>query len=153
MPVEPRRGERLILVVAVLALVGFGLIVVYLLGRTTEANETEWTRALYLLNGVEAIAFAAAGYLFGREVNRRRAEQAEERAEQAEERVEEVGVEAVEARTRAVEAESKGKALAAAIRAKGEVQMQEGLEGFSPQPPGQTDLGELDRLARELFPG
>jgi len=43
-------------------------------GKITDA---QWNRYVYLVNGVEAIVFAAAGFLFGREVNRQRAENAE----------------------------------------------------------------------------
>jgi hypothetical protein len=46
----------------------------------TKAPELEWNRSAYLFAGVEAIAYAAAGFLFGREVHRQRAEQAEQRA-------------------------------------------------------------------------
>ena len=69
---------------AVLALVGFSWIIIYLMSKTESASEMEWTRAVYLLSGVEAIAFAAAGFIFGREVNRQRAQKAEERAFEAE---------------------------------------------------------------------
>lgn len=33
-------------------------------------NEIEWSRAIWLLKGIEVIAFAAAGYLFGRTIQR-----------------------------------------------------------------------------------
>lgn len=71
------------LAVACLAITGFGVFVMFLLTRLG-LDDLQWTRATYLLNGVEAIAFAAAGFLFGREVQRGRAESAERRAENAE---------------------------------------------------------------------
>lgn len=40
-------------------------------------NEIVWGRYIYLLTGVEAIVFTAVGFIFGREVNRARAENAE----------------------------------------------------------------------------
>lgn len=40
-------------------------------------DEIRWGRIIYLFSGIESIAFAAAGFLFGREVNRARAETAE----------------------------------------------------------------------------
>lgn len=87
--------------VACVALTGFGVFVLALLFML-DLKEVNWTRALYLLNGVEAIAFAAAGYLFGREVNRGRAQNAEELA-----RTE---------RNRADQSEAKGQTLAQQIR-------------------------------------
>ena len=39
--------------------------------------DLEWTRGAYLLHGMESIAFAVVGFLLGRNVHRRRAEQAE----------------------------------------------------------------------------
>ena len=87
----------------------FGLII-YLLAHIA-MSELQWTRAVYLFGGVEAIAFAAAGFLFGKEVHRERADKAEERADKAE-------VGATEAKERAVAAETKGKTLTAAITGK-----------------------------------
>src|SRR5688572_7162490 len=49
--------------VACVALTGFGVLVLALLFQL-DLPEVGWGRAAFLLNGVEAIAFAAAGYLF-----------------------------------------------------------------------------------------
>jgi len=57
---------------------------IYLLSRT-RSTDLEWARAVYLLNGVESIAFAAAGYFFGTDVHRRRAEQVEKEVKSARE--------------------------------------------------------------------
>lgn len=65
--------------VSCFALTGFGVFVIALVYQL-KLPENEWSRALFLLNGVEAVAFAAAGFLFGREVNRGRAENAEQLA-------------------------------------------------------------------------
>lgn len=89
--------DTVALVVAILAILGFSLFLYHMLGLT-KVEETEWTRAVYLLSGVEAIVYAAVGYLFGKDVNRERAENAEKRAE-----------EGIEAQKRAVELEIKGK--------------------------------------------
>ncbi len=62
-----------------LILVAFAVLVIGMFQKLTAA-ENEWTRAIYLYTGVEAIVFAAAGFLFGREVNRQRAESAEKTA-------------------------------------------------------------------------
>ena len=55
----------------------FLLFITYSVFGRLNLPDNEWTRAVYLLSGIEAVAFAGAGFLFGREVNRQRAENAE----------------------------------------------------------------------------
>lgn len=74
-------------VLAIVILACLAILIIFLLGQAN-AEDPIWQRYIYLLSGVEAIAFAAAGYLFGREVNRGRAEEAQRRADNAETRVE-----------------------------------------------------------------
>lgn len=66
--------DRLTTCVGVGVLALFGGMTLYMLSLTG-ASETEWTRAAYLFAGFEAIAFAAAGYLFGRAAHREGAEE------------------------------------------------------------------------------
>ena len=81
--VEPQESEKtswkdvVVYAVAVVALIGFGLLLILLFIANESADELVWTRYVYLLSGVEAIAFAAAGFLFGKEVHRKQAENAE----------------------------------------------------------------------------
>lgn len=82
-PLKERPSIGLVTWVALIILFFFAVIVIYMFKRTS-ANEIEWGRAVYIYGGVEAVAFAAAGFLFGREVNRQRAESAESRAEKNE---------------------------------------------------------------------
>jgi hypothetical protein len=140
------------LLIAIAVLYIFWSLVKTMMGLT-QAPELEWNRAAYLFSGVEAIAYAAAGFLFGREVHRQRAEQAEQRASTEEQR-------ATEAVKKATEETTKGKALKQVIEAKktsrvaGGVSL-EGLESFRDSAPGggrQSDLDELSRVANELFP-
>jgi len=63
--------------IAIGVLIAYGFFLYFLIGKT-DAKELDWSRLIYLFSGVEAIVFAAAGFLFGREVNRKRAENAEE---------------------------------------------------------------------------
>lgn len=69
--------------------VAIGLIAMYLVGvvvlyrRADMATGDTWARYIVLLTGVESIVFAAVGWLFGREVNRQRAEVAEKDKEKA----------------------------------------------------------------------
>lgn len=105
---QPRVLAYIPYVVGVLALAAYAAFVLVLqsyVGAGT--SETEWLRRIYLFSGVEGIAFAAAGFLFGREVNRGRAEQAEKRAEQAEKRAEQAEKRAEQAEKRAEQAEKR----------------------------------------------
>lgn len=97
----------------------------------TDTNEIFWARRHELFGGIEALAFAAAGFFFGREVHRARAESAEQRADseakqkaaaQKEAAKASGGVEAakkdVELAKRDAEiADKKGRALAEQVRA------------------------------------
>jgi hypothetical protein len=56
----------------------------YYLARHIGAEQLQWDRLVYIFGGIEAVAFAAAGYFFGKEVNRQRAQSAEGKVERAE---------------------------------------------------------------------
>lgn len=141
------------LIIAVAVLYIFWDLVRMMMGLT-KAPELEWNRAAYLFGGVEAIAYAAAGFLFGREVHRQRAEQAEQRASSEQAR-------ANEAVKKATEETTKGKALRQVIESKMTSRVArpanaKALESFSVDEPTRTakqsDLDELSRVANELFP-
>lgn len=144
------------LLIAVVVLYIFWSLVKQMMGET-KSPELEWSRATYLFAGVEAIAYAAAGFLFGREVHRQRAEQAEQRADKAQ-------AHATKATEKATEETVKGQTLKWVINVKRsarEPQFElEDLAGgevhVSAQrrvvPASQQDLDELARLADELFP-
>jgi len=68
---------------AILCVGGLGIALIWFF-NSLGLQQTQWDRAIYLLNGIEAVAFAAAGFLFGSKVNRERAEQAEKRADEVE---------------------------------------------------------------------
>ena len=84
-----REGERsapisgIALAAAFAVLVAFGVFVAVLIAEV-DAEETRWTRLAWIFASVEAIAFGAAGALFGSSIQRARAERAE--AEAAEHR-------------------------------------------------------------------
>lgn len=127
---KPANGrDRATLWIGAAVLGGFAVLVVYMLSLLA-SSETTWSRALYLFSGVEAIAFAAAGYLFGREVNRQRAESAEWRASQAEQQLQQWS-------QRALEAEAKGQSLSTAARVMAEQHL---------------ELTPLAQMAQALFP-
>ena len=64
---------------ALLVLVGFTILVFFLITELN-AKELRWTRLAWVFGSVEAIAFGAAGALFGSSIQRARAERAEEDA-------------------------------------------------------------------------
>lgn len=137
--------------VGVVALVGLAWLIHYLLHQVG-AQDPEWTRLVYLLTGVEAVAFAGAGFIFGKDVNRARAENAESLA-----RSECTRANQAEGNYR--EAIGKGKALSNAISAK--------LEKFDKEQPLlvakhpeneelirqlKSEIRDLESVARTSFP-
>jgi hypothetical protein len=109
-----------------------------------EAEEGAWLRVLYLFSGVEAIAFAAAGFLFGREVNRARAEQAESRADAEADRAETF-------QKAAVKAQTKGRVLTEEVRQLADLETPPAAAaGFHPGAP--SPLRQLALRAERLFP-
>lgn len=139
-PAQPR-PSTLALTIAVLALLAWIAFAVYLLTKAG-ATEVRWARYAWVFGSVEAVAFAAAGLLFGTTVNRQRAERAE-----------------ADADAKSKEAEN-GRALAAALKAEEPPVVQEAAAGAKggPQALGGRDdrtseiAARHARLARELFP-
>jgi hypothetical protein len=78
---EERSGiSGLPLYVAIAAIVLWAVFVVVMF-LLSDSGETQWTRVVYIFGSVEAIAFAAAGALFGVTVQRERVERAEKKAD------------------------------------------------------------------------
>jgi hypothetical protein len=127
-------------VVTVLLLVAFAVFIAYLL-RHSDATDTAWSRYVYLLTGLEALVFAAVGWLFGREVSRPVVEQAKE-AGQAKE-------------TAAAERE-KGASLARAVVAHDAAQPKRESRlqsmGAPQQAAAAQDISALVELARAQYP-
>lgn len=124
----------------------FGM-VFYLMGHTT-LPDNQWTRSIYLFSGIETIAFAAAGFLFGREVNRARAEGAEGRARAESQR-------ATAAQREATEATVKGQVLTRRLRDLADAPPggDAGARGVGVDPPPFDPLRQLADEAQRLFPG
>lgn len=74
----PLRGVAL--AAAGIALLLWAAFTGFMIAQASTNNEVDWTRLAYLFASVEAIAFGAAGALWGTTVNKQRAEQAEGRA-------------------------------------------------------------------------
>jgi hypothetical protein len=136
-------------IAAIVAIVGFAVLLIFMVGLIG-AEEKVWTRASFLLNGVEAIAFAAAGFLFGKEVHREQAEKAEKRADDS-------GKQASDAEKRAADAEAKGTALVGIIKAKAEGSRDKArtyalLGADKAAESVDVELNEMVRMAEHLFP-
>ena len=71
------------MVLAALVLVGYIVFVVYMASAANDPDDLKWTRLVYIFGSTEAIVFGTVGWIFGREINRERAEKAEDRATKA----------------------------------------------------------------------
>jgi hypothetical protein len=75
--------DTVALILGVGAIFLFGYLSYYLFTKIEGTNDTNWNRMIFIYGGIEAVAFAAVGWFFGKEVNRQRAENAETRADDA----------------------------------------------------------------------
>jgi hypothetical protein len=142
--VQPRQLSGVALVAALVVLVAFAVLVGVLISQV-DTGETRWARLAWVFASVEAIAFGAAGALFGSSIQRQRAERAE--------------TEAAEHR----EAAANGRALAEVIKADaptngaapGGAGSSGGIESLGPggRPAPQDELARRHaEVARRLFP-
>jgi hypothetical protein len=128
--------NKVALVTAVLVTAVYVTFIGLLWSRAAD-GDPQWTHELLLFSGIEAIAFAALGWLFGKEVNRHALDSAENAVARAHESAVHQGV-----------VEGKGQALAAAVRS---IDVEaEGLESATVAARGS--LRSLRWLADELFP-
>lgn len=132
--------------IAIGILIAYGFFIHFLIGKA-DAKEPDWSRLIYLFSGVEAIVFAAAGFLFGREVNRKRAENAEEEKKQAENQKE-------EAKKQAVEERKKGLILGTMVireekTATSMTSENMSLEGMASKP---GPVASMAKSARSMYP-
>jgi hypothetical protein len=132
--------------VTVAAVLAYVIAVVLLWAKADHARDLTWARQTFLLAGIEAITFAAIGWLFGREINRARAERAEVAEQEAKS-------DADHAKTQASAAMATGSALRRAIAAQAGVRPESserlGSRGTDASPA--PDLASLRAIA-EFFP-
>lgn len=137
---EPQRTAQLsgvALVAALVVLVGFVIFVVFLIVEV-DVDEIRWSRLAWIFASVEAIAFGAAGALFGSSIQRARAEKAEGDAKEN------------------AEAAANGRALAESLKA--DEPPEPGKRRVETLGPGQRQDPAADvarrhaELARRLFP-
>jgi hypothetical protein len=134
-----------IVTIAALVILGlFFVILFWVFFHLKGIEQSQWEHSVYLLSGIEAIAFAAAGFLFGREVHRARADAAEERADKEESKKE-----------NAEKAAEKGKSLARLVKVKQQhtPARNEAFSGFVPEAKAAAaaDYSELGQLADEVL--
>ena len=132
-PVKRVTGPTL--AAALVALLAFAVFTAYMILRADDEGEVTWTRLAWLFSSVEAIAFGAAGALFGATVQRERAENAEADAR------------------RNAGAAARGQALAAALKADATAAPEVATRGLGEiDGEGASVAARHARLARELFP-
>jgi hypothetical protein len=131
--------SRPAVVVAILVLIAFSALTFFLIGQVDE-DEVTWSRLAWVFASVEAIAFGAAGALFGSSIQRERAEKAEQAAKEN------------------AQDAANGRALAEAIKAEAPVEAEggaAGLESLGAGPQRDAAASVTARhaeLARRLFP-
>jgi hypothetical protein len=151
-----------LLVLAAVILFAFVALAISLLHRASRDSETTWERRVYIFSAVEAIAFTAVGWLFGREVNAGAAKTAQTATATARAKTAEAASE-----------KAKGAALASAIvSANATASAPRAVPGAAPPspppppaapgaqalgvpahpPPVTEHLESLTRLARNLYP-
>jgi type VI protein secretion system component VasK len=116
----------------------------------TDAVEVQWARLLTVLSSLQAVAFAAAGALFGTTIQQQRVRDAHERAHTSEKQAEDARAQAAEN----AEAAANGKALAEAVKLSGRGRpIAEAVERVSGKAAeGEVRIEDLSALAAKLFP-
>jgi hypothetical protein len=148
------------LIVTIGLLLLFVVFAVWMLALA-DTTDTVWKNRVYVFGSVEAIVFAAGGWLFGREVNRTQVETAREDAGQARQEAEQKTREAADAQQQAAVTEERGRGLVDAIeltratapvRPSGSAQ-RGGDIGLNTTGAGSDpQLDALHELGRKLFP-
>lgn len=139
-----------------------GVVLVWLaaviwLATQTSATEIVWARLTFLLGSIEAVAFGAAGAVFGTQIQRQRVDAAEARAGKAEQDAHDKKQEAIESRREANahrEAAENGRVLAGAVKAEaGRVvtDRQRGTRSAADDVPQSIRPVSL-QIADKLFP-
>lgn len=138
------------LAAAALFVIGFIVAIVFMFILAQKSSDAVWQRLIYVYSGIEAVVFAAVGWLFGREVNRKQVEGAEQRADES-------GKAAKEATERAADLDARGRAAKAAVAARRTTYAdpeQALSRGFSDDSANAAaaDINELGTFMDMLFP-
>lgn len=138
-------------VMATVVLLAFGVLVVFMLGKTSSSHtpDSDWNRLTYIYGSVEAIVFAAAGAIFGTTVQRSQTVRAEQQADQAGSRADSQQQRADEH----VEDAAKGRALAKVVKRAALPESGAGeVESFGGGSGASRPSVDLAAIAEELFP-
>ena len=149
----PKWRDSLAAAVAVGAFLAF-LALVLLMFLQRDASETAWSRLVYLLTGVEAVAFAGAGWVFGKEVHRAEAQSAEKQVEAEQQRASQAENEARQATKDANAERIRGVRMAQAVET-AHAQQPTGRAGereISASTKRENALDSVVVLARQLYP-
>lgn len=143
------RKDTLAGIVAGVVVVGFILAVAYLFWAARNTSPDEWQRMIFVFSGVEAVVFAAVGWLFGREVSRGQAKAAEQRADANQEQ-------AMSATARASDLEARGQAALAAVDSRAATYVDPAKVrargvGADSSAAASTDYAELADFMRKLY--
>ena len=96
-----------VVVVAIVILIAYAIFIYASWDKVGTDTDTNWTRRIMLFGGIEALAFAAAGWMFGREVGREAAKDAKADKDKAVAVKDQAVQRADDARTDAVQLASK----------------------------------------------
>ena len=146
--------DSLAAVVAVCALLMF-LVLVILMFSQRSGSDTAWSRLVYLLTGVEAVAFAGAGWVFGKEVHRGEVQRAEEQVQTEQKRADQAEDDARKANETAHAEHLRGARIVQAVETASTQQQpvrQSGEHEVSARPETSNPLGSVADLARRLYP-
>jgi hypothetical protein len=149
----PAWRDSLAAVVAVLALFVF-LVLVILMFLQRGGSETAWSRLVYLLTGVEAIAFAGAGWVFGKEVHRAEAQRAGEQVQAEQQRTSQAEADARQANAAAQAERLRGTRMAQAVETAHTQQpaRRSGEQEVAANTGSGNALDSVADLARRLYP-
>lgn len=147
--------DSLAAVVAVCGLLVF-LILVILMFAQRGGSQTAWDRLVYLLTGVEAVAFAGAGWVFGKEVHRGEVQRAENQVKTEKQRADQAQEDARDANKTAQAERLRGARIAQAVQTASAQVRQPARRGgetdVSASIAGANVLDSVADLARRLYP-
>lgn len=143
--------------VAISILIFYGLRLISMAKIASSSTESIWAHHVYLTDGLEALAFSAAGFLFGKEVHRKQAEKAEKHASSAEARASQAESQANQAHVQASLADEKGRMLGQFVQISlaPNPSTSGDQEEFGPGQAPQVSPDELKaiyNLAQQLYP-
>jgi hypothetical protein len=145
--------ERMAPLVGLVVLLAFFLFTSIMVWKAESVQDPHWFRLLHLFTSIEALAFGGAGFFFGREIHRERADKAEQQAAASKQEARQARNEATDAQKKEVEERTKKAAMVQAIRAKATVGVaseRPGLEGRTTGAPARSEMAELLALAEGL---